>query len=244
MLNCRIIPVLTIAGENLVKTKKFKNARYVGDPINAIKIFNDKEVDELIILDIAATKNNLEPNFELIREMVSECFMPICYGGGIKTIEQAKKIFDLGIEKICLNQAVMKDPYIVSKLSTIYGSQSICVSVDLKRSFLGQLKLYDYNKKKLISRDWIEYLRSIESMGAGEIILNCTNNDGMKNGFEYDAVKNASENLTIPLTALGGAGEKEHFIEAFKCGASALAASSFFIYYGPYDAVLIRYPKL
>lgn len=244
MLNCRIIPVLTIEGENLVKTKKFKNARYVGDPINAIKIFNDKEVDELIILDIAATKNNLEPNFELIYEMVSECFMPICYGGGIRSIHQAKKIFDLGVEKICLNQAAMNDLGLITKLSNLYGSQSISVSVDLGKNFLNQLKLYDYYKKKFISKNWVQYLKSIESSGAGEIILNSINNDGMKIGFECDAINEASRNLTIPLTALGGAGERLHFIQALKSGASALAASSFFIYYGPYDAVLIRYPKL
>ena len=244
MLDCRIIPVLTIDGENLVKTKKFKNPRYVGDPINAIKIFNDKEVDELIILDITATKNNLDPNFELIHEMVSECFMPICYGGGIGNLDQAKKIFDLGVEKICLNQAAMKDLSLIEKLSYKYGSQSITVSVDIGTNFLNQFKIYDYNKKKFVSKNWIEYLERIESMGAGEIILNSINRDGMKTGFECVAIDTASKNLKIPLTALGGAGERKHFIQALKYGASALAASSFFIYYGPYDAVLIRYPKL
>lgn len=244
MVKPRIIPSLLLSNEGLVKTIKFSKPKYVGDPINAIKIFNDKEVDELIVLDINASKNNQEPNYDLIEQFASECFMPLCYGGGIKTIEHAKKIFSLGVEKISLQSAVLDfDLSIIKKMSEQFGSQSIVVSLDLKKDWKGNCKIYNSRTGKLLKKDWNEFLINLQNGGAGEILINSVDRDGTFQGLDCQLIKSASNSINIPLIAQGGVGSLEHIAQGFINGASAVSVGAFFVFHGPHRAVLITYPN-
>ena len=243
MLSSRLIPVLLLKNGGLVKTIKFSNPKYVGDPINAIRIFNEKEVDELMVLDIDASKNNEKPNFKLIEQFASECFMPLSYGGGIRNIADANTLFGLGVEKICVQSAAIENINIVSELSNRFGSSSVMVSIDIKKNWLRQKRLFCNNKNIDIAEDWLTFAREVESHGAGEIILNSVDNDGTMQGPDLNLITDASDALNIPLIAVGGIGSLDDIKKAIMAGASAVAAGSFFVFYGPHRAVLITYPK-
>jgi cyclase len=218
--------------------------RYVGDPLNAIKIFNEKEVDELIFLDIDASKEKKEPNFQLIEDFASECFMPVCYGGGITNIEQIKKIFSLGIEKISLNISAITDEKLIQEAVAIFGSQSIVATVDIKKSFMGKYQIYNHVSKKSLKIPFLDYIKNLENLGIGEILINSVDLDGTKKGYDTDLLKQIVSHVKIPVTACGGAGALEDFKRAKEmANVSAVAAGSFFVFHGRHNAVLITYPK-
>lgn len=244
MLQTRVIPVLLLRNKGLVKTIKFKKEKYVGDPINAIKIFNDKEVDELILLDIDASKEKREPSFSTIEKIASECFMPVCYGGGISSIEQIKKIFELGIEKVSINYNFLISNELIKQAVKVFGSQSIVVSIDVKKNFFGKYKIYNHVKEKTTSKDIQEYLSEIEQLGVGELFVNSVDEDGMQNGYDLELLKLVTSQVTMPVIACGGAKDIRDFKETKeRTNVSALAVGSLFVFHGKHKAVLISYPS-
>jgi len=244
MLKTRVIPTLLLHNKGLVKTVKFKNPKYVGDPINAIKIFNEKEVDELIFLDIDASKEDRGPDFNLIKDFASECFMPVCYGGGITNMEQIKKIFSLGIEKVSLGNMALKNDSLIKEAVEIFGSQSIIATIDIKKSLFGKYQVYDYVNKKSYKKDYIEYIQHLEELGIGEILINNVDLEGTQKGYDIELMKNIVSSVNIPVIACGGAGKLDDFKEVKeKANVSAVAAGSFFVFQGKHNAVLITYPK-
>ena len=244
MLKTRVIPILLLHNKGLVKTVKFKSPKYIGDPINVIKIFNEKEVDELIFLDIDASKETKGPNFQLIEDFAGECFMPVCYGGGISTIGQIKKIFSLGIEKISLNYSAITDNSLIKEAVEIFGSQSIVGSVDIKKSFMGKYQIYNHVSKKSLKIPFLDYIKNIEKLGIGEILINSVDLDGTQKGYDVDLLKEVVNYVKIPVIVCGGAGELKDFKKVKQeANVSAVAAGSFFVFHGKHRAVLITYPK-
>jgi imidazole glycerol-phosphate synthase subunit HisF len=243
VLKNRVIPSLLLLDGGLVKTTKFKDPKYVGDPINAIRIFNEKQVDELMVLDITASKEGREPNYALIEQFAGECFMPLAYGGGVRTLDQAKRIFSCGVEKICLQTSALSNPKLITELSDRFGSQSIVVSIDVKRNWLGTIQLYQTVTGKTISANWLDVLRQMVEAGAGEILLNAVDKDGTLSGPDLDIIQKASSLVEVPLISVGGISSLEDIRNAIISGASGVAAGAFFVYYGPHRAVLITYPK-
>lgn len=243
MLKHRVIPALLLKNGGLVKTHKFKDPKYVGDPINAIRIFNDKEVDELMVLDIVASKEDREPDYRMIELFAGECFMPLSYGGGIKTLEQADRIFNMGVEKIAIQTAAFEDLSLIREIADKYGSQSVVISVDIKKNLFGTPKLYRSASSETVKEDWKTFLNSAVHAGAGEVLLNAVDKDGTLSGPDLDLIRKADEQLDIPLIALGGIGSLEDIRNAVDAGASAVAAGAFFVFHGPHRAVLITYPK-
>lgn len=244
MITPRIIPCLLLSGNGLVKTTKFTNPKYVGDPINAIRIFNEKEVDELMILDIKATFEKRGPDFDLIEQLASECFMPLCYGGGIRNMNDVKKLFNLGIEKVSIQTSAELNPQLIGEVAEYYGQQAIVVSVDIKRNWLGKPMLYSNSGSvNYKSKNWKDYLVHISKQGAGELLLNSVDRDGVMNGMDLELISEASKLLDIPLVAIGGVGSLEDIKAASESGASAVAVGSYFVFQGPHKAVLITYPK-
>jgi len=243
MLKTRVIPCLLLQNAGLVKTIQFKNPTYLGDPINTVKIFNEKEVDELLFLDISATEEKKRPNFGLIEQIASECFMPLGYGGGIRNFEDAKLMFSLGVEKIVLNTFAHEDPTIIRKLSETFGSQSVVVSMDVKKSLLGKHEVFTARGKKNTHKQPAEWAKAVKSQGAGEIFVNSIDRDGTYKGYDLPLIKSVAASVNIPVVACGGAGSLAHFGEAVKeAGAAAVAAGSFFVFHGPHRAVLINFP--
>lgn len=242
MLRTRIIPVLLLKNRGLYKGINFKNHTYVGDPINTVKIFNDKEVDELVILDIEASLKSKVIDYEYLKEVVSEAFMPIAYGGGINSVEQARKLFSLGIEKVVLNSSAFQNPSLISKLAETFGAQSVVVSIDIKKSLFGA-QVYIKSGTEKTNLNPLQASLQAEKYGAGEIILNDIDKDGTRSGYNLEYVKAIANNLKIPVIVCGGARSIEDFIEAKKAGAHACAAGAMFVYHGPHRAVLISYPK-
>ncbi|MEW6608431.1 MAG: AglZ/HisF2 family acetamidino modification protein [bacterium] len=244
MLKNRVIPCLLLQNQGLVKTIRFKEPKYVGDPINAIRIFNEKEVDELIFLDIIASKVGRSPNFEILQNIVGECFMPLCYGGGISRLEDIQKIFSLGVEKISINSFALKNIDFIKQASEIFGSQSIVVTIDVKKNFLEKYKVYDHTRNKITDIDPVEFAITTQEMGAGEILLNSVDRDGTQGGYDIDLITKITNVLSIPVIAMGGAGKIDDFVDAVKKGnASAVAAGSMFVFHGKHRAVLITYPE-
>ncbi len=243
MLKHRVIPALLLRNGGLVKTLKFKDPKYVGDPINAIRIFNEKEVDELMVLDITASKDHREPNYALIEEFAGECFMPLAYGGGITNVEQAARLFGLGVEKICLQTAALKDLTLLSRLAERFGSQSVMVSVDIKRNWLGRAQTYGVVDAKTSAVPWLELTQRLVSAGAGEVLLNAVDRDGTLAGPDLELIHEAAVALSVPLIAVGGIASLTDIKAAVVAGASAVAAGAFFVFHGPHRAVLITYPK-
>jgi imidazole glycerol-phosphate synthase subunit HisF len=242
MIKTRVIPCLLLRNLGLVKTVKFSNPKYVGDPINAVKIFNDKEVDELIFLDITATAEERKPNYELLSRIACEAFMPFSYGGGIRTIEDVTNILRIGVEKVAINSYAFENPEFIKDISAKYGSQSVIVSIDVRKVAGNKYEVFLNNGKKKTGMDPISYAVKMEKMGAGEIFLNSIDNDGMMNGYETELIRGVSEATGIPVIACGGAGAIKHFGDAVSAGASAVSAGSFFVFVGPHRAVLISYP--
>jgi len=244
MLRPRIIPCLLIQDSGLVKTTRFKDAKYVGDPINAVKIFNEKEADELIVIDIGATAQNREPDYQQIAHLASECRMPLCYGGGIRTAEQAKRIIALGVEKVAISSAALANPALVSDIAAEIGRQSVVVVLDHKHRLLGKTQeVWTHNGTRNTKRNVVEVALEMERLGAGEIVLNSIDNDGKMKGYDVALAAQLREVLTVPLTVLGGGGSLDdmHNVVA-ACGVVGVAAGSFFVFKGPYRAVLISYP--
>lgn len=243
MLQHRVIPILLLDGEGLVKTVKFKKPKYVGDPINAIKIFNDKMVDELVFLDIRASKKGYSPNLQMLRNIAAECFMPLGYGGGITSAKEVTEILNIGFEKVVLNTIALEDPGFVKQAALSAGSQSVVVSIDLVKNLFGKYKIYRHSDGKKLSKDWREHLLEVVEMGAGEILLNSVDQDGVMQGYDLDLLKEAADLVKIPLVAAGGAGNVSHFRDVIEqTKVSALAAGSLFVFHGPHRAVLINYP--
>jgi cyclase len=243
MLQTRVIPVLLLQNKGLVKTVKFKKPKYIGDPLNAIKIFNEKEVDELIFLDIDASKEEREPDYELIEDFASECFMPVCYGGGVTKIEQIQKIFKLGIEKVSINLSALENLVLVEKASKSFGSQSIVVTVDVKKNFIGKYQVYNHKKDKMEKKQLQQYLVEIEKAGAGEILINSVDRDGTLSGYDIKLMKSVVDIVSIPVIACGGAGSLDDFKKVKdEANISAVSAGSFFVFHGKHKAVLITYP--
>jgi len=240
----RIIPVLLIQNGGLVKSKKFSNYTYVGDPINAVKIFNDKEVDEIIILDIDASKANRGPNFDKIAEITSEAFMPLAYGGGITKLEEAEKLYYSGIEKVVLNSVLFSKPELVSQIAVKYGNQSVIASIDVKKNLFGKYKIFSHSDKKTPSNSVKEFAVKLEELGVGEIFLNSVDRDGTYKGYDLDLINEVAHSIQIPLVICGGASDKTDFIKAEQAGASAMAAGSMFVFQRPHNAVLISYPTI
>lgn len=238
----RIIPTLLIDDGNLVKTKQFKHPNYLGDPINAIKIFNEKGVDELCILDISASKNGKEPDFDLIQNMASESFMPIAYGGGITSFNQIKKLFRSGIEKVIINTAIFFDEGLIKEAVSYFGSQSIVASIDYKNTLFGK-KCFsmDGNKNSKISP--LDMAVKVQDLGVGEILLYSIDHDGKRVGYDIDTIKTVVNSVNIPIIACGGAKNLKDISSVFQTtNVSAVAAGSIFVYWGNKDAVLINYP--
>lgn len=243
MLKHRVIPALLLRNDSLVKTLRFKEPKYVGDPINAIRIFNEKEVDELMVLDISASKVRRAPNYALIEQFASECFMPLTYGGGVRTLAQARQLFSLGVEKVCVQTAALENPEFITELVNQFGSQSVMVSVDVKKNWLGKPKLYHSATGKMLNDGWLDIIRKYVSKGAGEILLNAVDKDGTLTCPDLSLIQKASGSVDVPLIALGGVSSLSHIRACMDAGASAVAAGAFFVLHGPHRAVLITYPK-
>ena len=243
MLRPRIIPSLLIHENGLVKTVNFKNPKYVGDPINAVKIFNEKAVDELAVFDIDATVLGKEPNYSLIERLASQSMMPLCYGGGVKTVEQAQCIFSLGIEKIALSSAVLHNPKLITEISDRVGAQSVIVVLDVKKKLLGGYEVYTHNGKKATGINPFKFVEEAQKLGAGEIVINSIDKDGVMKGYDLDLIAKVREKISLPMTVLGGAGSLEDIEKVIdQHGVIGVAAGSLFVFKGPYKAVLINYP--
>jgi cyclase len=238
----RIIPCLLVSKGGLVKTRQFKHPQYVGDPINAVRIFNDKEVDELMVLDIDASKEGRGPDFELVEELAGECFMPLCYGGGIRSAEDARRLFSLGVEKVCMQTAAIRNPSLIRDIADHSGQQSVVVSIDVKKDASGNDRAWSSSGIPLPTNDWRDLLRTALDMGAGEIVLNSVDRDGTLGGFDVDLIAEAAPLSSAPIVAAGGAGSMQDFRAAIDAGASAVAAGAYFVFHGPHRAVLITYP--
>jgi cyclase len=241
MNQARIIPVILLSDSGMVKTKKFNSPIYVGDPINAVRIFNAKEVDEIIILDIDATRYGKGPNFERIEQIASEAFMPLGYGGGVNTTQQMERLFRIGIEKVVINTAIHENRSLLHEASKIFGSQSIVASIDVKKDILGRYNVYSRCGNKKIDIDLNSYISFVQEQGAGEIILNSIDKDGTMSGYDLKLISKVSFKLSVPLVALGGAGSVKHLDEALQAGASSVSAGSLFIFHGRHKAVLLSY---
>lgn len=244
MLRPRIIPCLLVHNNGLVKTVKFGDPKYVGDPINAVRIFNEKEVDELFVVDIDATREGREPNYELIRNLAAECRMPLCYGGGVTSAEQIERIVGLGVEKVAMSAACAKNPTIIQHARMRVGGQSIVAVLDVKQS--GILRRYEcvtHNATRSTKRSPVEMAKLYEQCGAGEIVVNSVDRDGTLKGYDMDLVSDIRQAISLPLTVLGGAGSHDDVCDLIRqhhiIGA---AAGSLFVFKGKYRAVLINYP--
>lgn len=244
MLRPRIIPCLLIQNGGLVKTVQFKDPKYVGDPINAVKIFNEKEADELIVLDIDAAAHGVEPNYKKIAYLAAECRMPLCYGGGIRTVQQAKKIIGLGVEKVAISSAALEQPELITRISDEIGSQSVVVVFDVKKKRFSKVsEVWTHNATQNSKRSIFDVIVEIKAMGAGEIVINSIDNDGQMKGYDIKLVSELKKIVNIPLTILGGAGSLDDMRKAASaCGVIGMAAGSLFVFKGPYRAVLISYP--
>lgn len=243
MVQPRAIPCLLLTGAGLVKTTQFGRPKYIGDPINAVKLFNDLEADELLFLDITATTEHREPDYAVIGDIAGEAFMPIGYGGAVRTMDQARRLFQLGIEKVAVTTAADENPALITELATEFGSQSIVAGLDVKRDWLGRPRLFTRGGVHRTGREAVPFARELQDRGAGEILINSIDRDGTQKGYDLDLIKNVSSAVTVPVVACGGAGSLAHLGEAVRAGASAAAAGSLFVFTGPHRAVLINYPS-
>lgn len=244
MYRARVIPCLLLHGHGLVKTRKFKDAVYIGDPVNAARIFSEKEVDELALFDIDASRENREPNYELIAEIAGECFMPLSYGGGIKDLQEVQRIIRSGVEKIVINSTAIECISTVRKIADVFGSQAIVGGIDVCRSILGGYKVVAKSNTVSTKLNPVEHAKALADAGVGEIFLNSVDCDGQMQGYDLELIKRVSSVVNVPVVACGGAGKVEHLQEAIAIGgASAVAVGSMFVFYGKHKAVLINYPS-
>lgn len=244
MFRPRIIPVLLLDGDHLVKSEGFKNYRYIGDPINAVRIFNELLADELVFLDISATRNNRVISLDIVKSIGEEANMPFCVGGGITELSQIREILSAGAEKVVIGTQAVVNPGFIRQATEEFGSSTITVCIDVKKKFLGKEQVWTVNGTKSSGMEPLEFARLMEKNGAGEIIVQSIANDGKMNGYDLDLVKRISENVSIPVIALGGAGTVQDLKKAYKeASATGLAAGSLFVYYGSNKGVLINYPE-
>jgi imidazole glycerol-phosphate synthase subunit HisF len=244
MLQTRIIPALLLQNESLVKTRKFHKASYIGDPVNTVRIFNELEVDELVFLDIAATNASRQPNLKILSEIANECFMPLAYGGGISTLDQAKQLFTVGFEKIILNSAPHENMFLISDIANHFGSQAIIVSIDVKKNIWQNQTVWSHSGKQNTKKDPALWAKEVEQMGAGEILLTSIDREGTWSGFDLDLVRNIANSVNIPVIAHGGAGNPEHIRQVvFQGKASAVALGSMVVYQKEGMGVLVNMPS-
>ena len=241
MINFRVVPCLLLYQGGLSKSVRFKRLRYVGDPVNTIRIFNDKGADEIVFLDIEASTRNAEPDYSIVERLAGECFMPMAYGGGIANVEQAKRIIATGVEKVVVNSAA--SPALIEALANAIGSQSVCVCIDYRRSLFGRLRVAKLRGRTLEAKSPLALASELEQAGAGEIILQCIDRDGGRNGYDLDTLRTVANNVDIPIVARGGADSRSDLIAAREAGASAAAAGSQFVFVGEHQAVLVNYPR-
>lgn len=245
MLRPRIIPCLLIKNGGLVKTVQFGSPKYVGDPLNAVRIFNEKAVDELMVVDIDATSLNREPDYNLIKSLAAECRMPLCYGGGVKTVEQIQKIISLGVEKVAVSSAAVQNPALLSETAVKVGSQSVVVVMDVKKKgIFSRYEVFTHNGSKPSGFDPIEFAKKIEDLGAGELVINSIDRDGVMKGYDLDLVARVRDSISLPMTVVGGAGSLNDVADLIRTyGIIGAAAGSLFVFKGVYRAVLINYPN-
>jgi cyclase len=244
IIKTRVIPVLLLKNKGLVKTVKFDAPRYIGDPINSVRIFNEKEVDELVLLDIAATPSRRGPDFDTLDDVAGEAFMPIAYGGGITAVEQIRRIMSIGFEKVILNTVTYDNPDVVRQAVAIYGSQAVVACVDVKKSLLGGYVLYTHSAARRRGIGLADHIANLLSYGVGEILVNSVDRDGTQAGYDIEAIRTVSSKVAIPVIACGGAGSIDDFATAVnQAGATAVAAGSLFVFKGKHRAVLINYPE-
>ena len=246
MLRPRIIPCLLVHKSGLVKTQQFKDPKYVGDPINAVRIFNEKEADELMVLDIDATVNNVAPDFGLIAKLAAECRMPLCYGGGVTTAEQAARIIDMGVEKVAVSASAIATPNLLTEMAAAIGKQSVVAVLDVRKRiglFSKGYEVCTHNSKTVHKLDPVAFAKQLQDAGAGEIVINSVDRDGLMQGYDLELAAQFKQTLKVPLTFLGGAGSLDHLVDLIaNLGVVGAAAGSLFVFKGKYRAVLINYP--
>jgi len=244
MLRTRVIPALLLRNESLVKTIKFGKFTYVGDPANTVRIFNELEVDEILFLDITASRENRGPNLKVLADIANECFMPLGYGGGISSLDQAKAVFDIGFEKVAINTHAVAQPGLISKIAEHYGSQAIIVSIDVRKGLFGGQTVRTLSGKRNTTRDPVVWAKEVEQMGAGEILLTAMDREGTWDGFDLDLVKRVTDAVSIPVIAHGGAGMLEHIRQVVKVShASAVALGSMVVFQKKGMGVLVNFPQ-
>lgn len=244
MLRVRVIPVLLLQNKGLVKTIQFKSPNYIGDPMNAVKIFNEKEVDELIFLDISATKEHRKPNLVYLKEIATECFMPLGYGGGITTIEDIKNVLSTGIEKAIINSHAVENPDFIKEAALKYGNSTIVISIDYKKDLFGRMRVYTHSGTKKSKYHPLDFAKMMDEFGAGEVVINSIDKDGMMNGYDTQFIKEVVTSISMPAVACGGAGSVEDLKDVIsKTHIQAVAAGSIFVYQSKMRGVLINYPK-
>lgn len=243
MYRARVIPCLLVRDGGLVKTRKFKDSVYVGDPVNAVRIFSEKEVDELVVLDIDASRERRGPNFDLVTEIAGECFMPIAYGGGIRTLDEVRRLVRSGVEKVVINSAATESTDVIRQAADVFGSQAVVAGVDVRRTLLGGYKVVARSATVETRLNLDAHVQGLVAAGAGEIFLNSVDRDGTMAGYDLDLIRSVTRTVNVPVVACGGAGTVEHLAAAVhEAGASAVSAGSMFVFHGKRRAVLINYP--
>ena len=244
MTRARVMPCLLLRGQGLVKTRKFKEPVYLGDPVNAVRIFSEKEVDELVILDIDASREGREPDYEVIAEIAGECFMPVAYGGGVRTLEQARRLIRCGVEKVVINTAATESYEVIPETAQVFGRQAVVGAIDVKKTLMGGYRVMAKSASIEVRTPLDEHVQALVTAGVGEIFLNSVDRDGMMEGYDMPLIRRVAQQVNVPVVACGGAGTLEHLVAAVhEGGASAAAAGSMFVFHGKHRAVLITYPN-
>lgn len=242
MLAARLIPCLLLRGAGCVKTVRFRKPTYLGDPINIVRIFNEREVDELIVLDIDASREDRAPRFSQLADLASECFMPLCYGGGVRSLDEIERLFAIGLEKVAINTHAFLNPTLVEQAARRFGSQSIVASIDVKTALFGRRRVVTHGGRRSHALDPVTHARAMEERGAGEVLLNSVERDGAMRGYDLALISEVAAAIRVPVIALGGAGSLDDAVAALRAGASAAAAGSLFCFAGPDRGVLVNYP--
>ncbi|MDQ3756269.1 MAG: HisA/HisF-related TIM barrel protein [Actinomycetota bacterium] len=243
MLRPRVIPILTLDNRSLVKTLRFRDPIYLGDPVNALRIFDTKEVDEIVILDITASKEGREPNIGFVTELAGECFMPVAYGGGISSVETMRRVLEAGVEKIAVNTAALRDPALVGAAAREFGSQAVIASLDVTKSRLGQVRVADTSSRrpKATTDNPVAWATSLVTRGAGELLLTSVDRDGTASGYDLELVSSVASAVHVPVIACGGAGSEQHLRDVLRAGAAGAGAGRMFVTHGKHRAALVSY---